>query len=357
MQGIKKPTLLVDRRKAQANIGRMLKKASDHVALLRPHFKTHQSVEVGQWFREMGVDRIAVSSFSMAQQFAKADWKDILIAFPVNLREMEEINRLANSVRLGLTVSAHGVMPLLADHLQAPVDLWLKIDVGTHRTGFDPEDLDAIGLALQQAKENPLITPYGLMAHAGHTYHASGPKEILQIQRDSMDILNGLKDYFADSFPRLQVSWGDTPSCSLAKTFYGADELRPGNFVYYDLMQASLGACRPEDIAVAVAAPVVALHPERREMVVYAGAVHLSKESCKDSDGNSQFGQMVILDEDGHWSFPEEPCFVNRISQEHGVIRLPEAFLNHFKPGGLVGILPVHSCLTADLLRENTRII
>ncbi|MEE4178027.1 MAG: alanine racemase [Bacteroides sp.] len=357
MQGVTKPTLLVDRQKAKANIGRMLKKTRDQGAILRPHFKTHQSVEVGQWFRESGVDRIAVSSVSMAKQFAKAGWNDILIAFPVNLREMVEINRLAGSVRMGLTLSAHGVMPLFSDLLQAPVDLWLKIDVGTHRTGFDHSDLDAIGHTLEQAGKNPLITLSGLLAHAGHTYHARNSQEILQIQRDSMRILNGLKDYFTDSFPPLQISWGDTPSCSLAKTFFGADELRPGNFVYYDLMQASLGACRPEDIAVAVAAPVVALHPERNEMVIYGGAVHLSKESGKDALGYTHFGLMVILDEDGHWSFPEEPCYVNRISQEHGVIRLPENFLNHFKPGDLVGILPVHSCLTADLLRKETRYI
>lgn len=357
MQSINKPTLLIDRLKVEANIRRMLGKARGAGAVLRPHFKTHQSLEVGRWFREAGVDRIAVSSVSMARQFASDGWKDILIAFPVNLREMDEINRLASTTRLGLTVSAPGVMPLLTKALRAPADLWLKIDVGTHRTGFDPNDPDAIRLALGQAEENPLITPTGLLVHAGHTYQAGSPGEILKIHKESMGLLNGLKASLADVFSRAQVSWGDTPSCSLSDHFYGADELRPGNFVYYDLMQYQKGACLLDDIAVAVAAPVVALHQSRREMVVYAGAVHLSKEQGRDALGNVHYGQVVILDGSGHWSFPEEPVFVNRISQEHGVIRLPETLLQQFSPGDLAGILPVHSCLTADLLRGDTRLI
>ena len=357
MTTITLPTLIVDRAVATANIQRMLEKARTAGAVLRPHFKTHQSLDVGRWFREAGVDRIAVSSVSMAQQFAADGWKDIMIAFPVNLREMEEINRLAGRNRLGLVVSAPGVMPVLAEKLRAPAEVYLKIDVGTHRTGFDPGDLDAIERALEQSAENPLITITGLVAHAGHTYHAKSPEDILAIQKDSMELLNSLKKALATEFPRLLISWGDTPSCSLATEFFGADELRPGNFVYYDLMQWKLGVCKREDLAAVMAAPVVAMHSERNEMVIYGGAVHLSKEQGLCPEGKPHFGMLVKLNEDGKWAFPERTCYVRRISQEHGVISLPAEMMEQFKPGDLLGIVPVHSCLTADLLRNDTRII
>jgi D-serine deaminase-like pyridoxal phosphate-dependent protein len=357
MTTITLPTLIVDRAIATANIERMYAKARAAGAVLRPHFKTHQSLEVGRWFREAGVDRIAVSSVSMARQFAADGWKDIMIAFPVNLREMDEINGLAARLRLGMVVSAPGVMLLLEEKLRAPADVYLKIDVGTHRTGFNPLDIDAIRLALEQSAENPLITITGLVAHAGHTYHAKSPKEILAIQKDAMDALNDLKNALANNFPRLLISWGDTPSCSLATTFYGAGELRPGNFVYYDHMQWQLGVCRQEDLAAVMAAPVVAMHTERNEMVIYGGAVHLSKEQALCPEGKSHFGMMVLLDEYGKCKFPEKNCYVRRISQEHGIISLPAEMMEQFKPGDLVGIVPVHSCLTADLLRNNTRII
>ncbi len=357
MTTISLPTLIVDRAIATANIERMAAKAHAAGAVLRPHFKTHQSHEVGRWFREAGVDRIAVSSVSMAIQFAADGWKDIMIAFPVNLREMDEINRLASRNRLGLVVSAPGVMLLLAEKLRAPAEVYLKIDVGTHRTGFDPGDLEAIETALEQSAENPLITIAGLVAHAGHTYHAKSPQEILAIQKDAMDVMNGLKKALSQKFPRLLISWGDTPSCSLASEFYGAGELRPGNFVYYDLMQWQLGVCQREDLAAVMAAPVVAIHPERSEMVIYGGAVHLSKEQGFCPEGKPHFGMLVLLGENSKWTFPENPFYVRRISQEHGIISLPAEMVEHFKPGDLVGVVPVHSCLTADLLRNVTVLI
>ena len=90
--GISKPTLIIDASRAKANIQRMKAKAEAQGAVFRPHFKTHQSGVVGQWFRQKGIDRITVSSVSMASYFADHGWDDILIAFPVNLLEIKKIN-------------------------------------------------------------------------------------------------------------------------------------------------------------------------------------------------------------------------------------------------------------------------
>jgi len=70
----------------------MVQKAKSNHVILRPHFKTHQSRIIGKWFKKAKVDKIAVSSFSMAEYFANDGWKDITVAFPVNIREIEKIN-------------------------------------------------------------------------------------------------------------------------------------------------------------------------------------------------------------------------------------------------------------------------
>jgi D-serine deaminase-like pyridoxal phosphate-dependent protein len=36
---------------------------------------------------------------------------------------------------------------------------------------------------------------------------------------------------------------------------------------------------------------------------------------------------------------------------------MPEIELKNFNPGDLIGVLPIHSCMTANLLKENTLII
>lgn len=47
-----KPTLILDEQKCKANINQMVEKAARHHLLFRPHFKTHVSQAVGEWFRQ-----------------------------------------------------------------------------------------------------------------------------------------------------------------------------------------------------------------------------------------------------------------------------------------------------------------
>ena len=352
MKQIQIPTQIIDRANCCANIAWMQEKARRSGAVLRPHFKTHQSVEVGRWFRDEGVDRIAVSSVSMARQFADDGWKDIMIAFPLNIREMEAINQLAAEVNLGLLVSSPGVTSLLKKQLKHPAGIYFKVDVGTHRTGFDPEDISTLEIELDPFRGDSLMQFRGFVSHAGHTYQAVSKGQILRIYQEGTAILKSLKERFLPAFPGLHISWGDTPTCALVEAFDGLDEIRPGNFVFFDLMQWQLGACTFDQIGMVVAAPVVALHPARREVVVYAGAVHLSKEQLTLAEGNKCFGMMVSLDEKGKWQLPGQMIYVDRVSQEHGILKLPQTFQDDIRIGQLLGIIPVHSCLAADLLPQ-----
>src|SRR5690606_1393659 len=96
----------------------------------RPHFKTHQSVAIGEWFRAHDVDAITVSSVRMARYFADAGWQDITVAFPVNLRELPAINELARTARIGVLVDSAASVSALVAGAQHPLDLWLEVDTG-----------------------------------------------------------------------------------------------------------------------------------------------------------------------------------------------------------------------------------
>jgi D-serine deaminase-like pyridoxal phosphate-dependent protein len=104
MVKIIRPTLLVDKEICLRNMERMAQKAAEHNLRFRPHFKTHQSLKIGKWFRQFGVEAITVSSVQMAEYFAGDGWNDITIAFPVNILEIDNINRLASGIKLGLLV-------------------------------------------------------------------------------------------------------------------------------------------------------------------------------------------------------------------------------------------------------------
>ncbi len=71
--------------------------------------------------------------------------------------------------------------------------------------------------------------------------------------------------------------------------------------------------------------------------------------------GTPSYGAVVQL-QDGGWSEPIPDAWLRSLSQEHGVIRAAKLAwdrdLGGVQVGDLLGVLPVHSCLTADLLRE-----
>lgn len=344
-----RPTFLVNEDICRKNIEKMATKAKDSGVLFRPHFKTHQSAAIGNWFRDYGVDKITVSSVVMAEYFARNGWNDILVAFPVNILEIETINYLAARVSLHLVLESEFSASFLDQNLTNHAGIYIKIDTGNHRTGLAPDNLSDIQKIVQIISRSDKMTLNGLLAHDGHTYKAGSPDEIINIHMHSVCILCGLKSELEKDFRIPLLSLGDTPSCSIMAHFDGIDEIRPGNFVFYDVMQFELGACSVQDIAVAVACPVVAVHPQRNEIVIHGGAVHLSKES-NESDGRKQYGWVVPLS-DRSWGAPYPDCYVASLSQEHGIIRASDHLMHDVGIGDMVGILPVHSCLTANLFR------
>ena len=107
-----KPTLLLDKSKCLRNIERMSTKAMNAGLGFRPHFKTHQSAEIGNWFRDFGVSKITVSSFDMAEYFIHAGWQDILVAFPFNPLEIKRLNNLTSKARMNIPEIKSFLLPL-----------------------------------------------------------------------------------------------------------------------------------------------------------------------------------------------------------------------------------------------------
>ncbi|WP_017731109.1 alanine racemase [Nafulsella turpanensis] len=351
MKHIQHPTLLINESICRNNIRRMAEKARRNGAELRPHFKTHQSAEIGDWAKEAGISNITVSSLRMAQAFAEAGWKDITVAFPVNILEMDLINSLAGRIQLRLLINSPATAKALQEQLQHPLRFYIEIDTGQERSGLSPRDFERMDAILQQAASSPLLRFHGFYSHPGHTYATQTQEEVESLYQAVENLLLPLKKRYQPQFSDLILAVGDTPGCSRVEDLQTFDELSPGNFVFYDMQQYHKGACRLDDIALALACPVVDVYPERQEAIIYGGAVHFSKDSYLQADGSPSFGQMVWLEEKG-WSKPVEGAYLKGLSQEHGVLTAPAEVINRLQPGQLLAFLPAHSCLTADLVRK-----
>jgi D-serine deaminase-like pyridoxal phosphate-dependent protein len=348
---IQRPTLILDEELARGNIERMVAKAKESGVRFRPHFKTHQSAGVGEWFRQAGVSALTVSSIDMASYFAAHGWDDITIAFPVNIRQMDALNDLAEKVNLHLLVESTETARRLNASLRFSANAWLKVDSGYGRTGIrwdDHQSLVELAQTIGSDRGGPLRLA-GLLTHAGHTYGAGSPEKVVDIFNESVTRMASARAGLAHLGRGLELSVGDTPGCSLAPTFDGVDEVRPGNFVFYDLAQLSFGACTEEEIAVALACPVVAKHEARNQIVIHGGAVHLSLDRIPGRDNRPLFGGVALARSD-KWSPMFKDSYVRSLSQEHGVVQAEAALFDQVDIGGLLLVIPVHSCLTADLM-------
>lgn len=352
LTSIEKPTLLLNEARARGNLTRMAAKARRNSIRFRPHFKTHQAAEMGDWFRQEGVRAITVSSVDMAGYFAEAGWDDLLIAFSANPRQIATIDRLAARIHLELLVESPETVTFLRERLTHPVDIWIKVDVGAHRTGIAVDDHAQI-VALAHQISGPRLNFRGLLTHAGHSYHPEPGDTIAAIYQRALNGLLRAKEALVQAgYPQPELSYGDTPTCTLIEDLSDLDEIRPGNFIFYDLMQYQLGVCSEQDMAVAVACPVVAKHREagQHRLVLYGGAVQLSKEFLEVSGGRS-YGGLAPLTSAG-WGALLPDAHLYALSQEHGLAVVTPSQFETIRVGDLLAVLPVHSCLTVDLYSQ-----
>lgn len=344
---IKSPTLVINTEKVRSNIKSMSEKLPAS-CIFRPHFKTHDNKTTAQIFKEFGISKITVSSIEMAMHFRKLGFRDITIAFPVNLREHKKLKQLSANTKLGLLVSNSESALILTKLAGIKSDIWIEIDTGYNRSGIEWNNFDEIDNTLEYLTHSNELNFRGFLTHNGLTYLLNEHKSILDSTSDSISKMKSLKAKYSEFNPLISI--GDTPGCSLMNDFSEIDEVRPGNFVYYDLMMFNKGVCTQKQIAATVFCPITDINHKRSEIVIHGGAIHLSKEFIE-ADEQKIFGkviqhigrQCVVLEEN-----------IVSLSQEHGIIRLQNSDISTFHPGDLLEIIPVHSCLTANLMKGKT---
>lgn len=334
----------------EANIDLMLERADQLNVRLVPHFKTHQSKQVAAFFSDRGIGAITVSSVQMAEYFVAHGWNDITVAFPFNRLELGVINHfIEQGVKVKLLVTDRETVSFMQEGLVGEVDVFIELDAGYNRSGVSTDDIQGVKAIVQQMNRSEKTNFYGLYCHPGDTYHSDSIEGIKSLWADAIKRVNTVREALSDFIPSLIVRMGDTPGCAVVENMEGVDEIGPGNFVFYDLVMNYLNVCRVSDIAVAVACPIVAKNDARKEIIIHGGAVHFSKDHLFDKDEKKFFGELVIIN-DTDWSDIIPDTRLISISQEHGILKVPEELFETLQVGDVIGILPIHSCLTANLM-------
>jgi len=345
---IKSPILCVNKQKIANNISQMMAGLPE-TCIFRPHFKTHNNKVTASIFKKFGIDKITVSSVEMAEYFRHLGFRDITIAFPVNLREEKRLNKLSKNTKLGITISNLYSAQRIVTLKTISADAWIEIDTGHNRSGILFNRFDEIEQIIKIIKKSSNLQFKGFLTHSGQTYKCSGRAEIFSVSKDSYDKMIFLKEYFKDYSPIVSV--GDTPSCIVYRKFDQIDEIRPGNFVYYDLMMYKKEVCRLDEIAVKVVCPVVDIHSERNQIIIHGGSVHFGNEFINEY-AKPVYGMLISHIEQQNINPLCE--YLISLSQEHGIAEIQNYDIKKIKVGDLVEIIPVHSCLTANYMKNYT---
>ena len=341
------PALIIDEVKMDANIAKMSDKAKSLGVTLRPHLKTSKCWEVAK--RQIWTPQgpATVSTLKEAEEFAAHGVTDMIYAVGI---APQKLHRVANIIRRGVdlkiildsTEAAHAVTRFCQEE-RLEIKVLIEIDCDGHRSGLKPDSEEIVRVA--QALEAPAKL-VGVLTHAGGSYDVDTHEALLARSRGERDgICRAAQMLRNAGFDISIVSVGSTPTALTDEDLKGVTELRAGVYVFFDLFQAGVGICKPEDIALSLLVTVIGHQLEKGWVITDGGWMALSRDRGTANQKVDQ-GYGLVCDINGEII---DGLWVSGANQEHGIIscRNPQGFNPKDYPiGTRLRILPNHACPT-----------
>jgi D-serine deaminase-like pyridoxal phosphate-dependent protein len=344
------PALLLDQTILERNLTRMQDRANTFGVSLRPHIKTHKCIEIANHQLELGARGITCSTLFEVDQFVAAGFNDITLAVPLVPTHIEHILELSDKATIRVLIDGMEMFERLESIERVGSErlhVWLKVDCGDHRTGVDPRSPRAEQFVRALSESKNLIFD-GILTHAGQSYGAKSRADLLVFAEQERSVMVEFAERMrTKGFKIPSVSIGSTPTMSVTENLDGINEIRPGNYAFYDYTQVMLGSCGISDCALTVLSSVVSHQPGASHFVIDAGALALSKDMGPVHISNDM--DMGIIFEDYDRRRLQAHVHVKTLSQELGRVLLSDPLVmgTHYKVGDKVRILEHHSCLTA----------
>jgi len=349
LETLKTPSLVLDLAKVKRNAAEMSQRVRQFGADLRPHIKTHKCIEVARIQTAGHSGAVTVSTLAEARAFAAHGFSEITYAVPIEPGKFSQAIEISRDCELSLLTDDVDVPDQLNDaakQANVHLNLFLKVDCGYHRCGVEPTTQEAIEIPRRISNASNLRFA-GILTHAGHSYNCQTKPDVLALARHERDVMADFGKALRKEVGEVPiVSIGSTPTITSVDHLNGIDEVRPGNYIFFDAFQATLGSCSFDDCALTVLASVVHRakgEGARRKVIIDAGAIALSKDRGPVSL-NPECGYGRVLDLNGK----DLNLTVSEMSQEHGVVMVTdENTFDRLRVGSRVRVLANHSCLTA----------
>ena len=317
------PHVRIDRDVLERNVDAMQQAATSAGLALRPHAKTHKSLEVARLQLAAGAVGLTVATVAEAEVFAVV-CDDLFIAYPlwVDDERAGRLRGVLSRARIAVGVDSVQSVQQLAPLADAGLRVRVEVDSGHHRSGVPASEV--VGIARGAADVGLVVD--GVFTFPGHSY---SPDTRASAAADEARELGAARDLLvAAGLPCAVVSGGSTPSVGFAHGDV-LTEVRPGVYAFGDAQQWELGTASASEIALTVEATVVGRYPDR--VVLDAGSKVLGADRSAWASG---FGRLL--------DHPD--ARITALSEHHATVTGFDA-----PRGTRVRIVPNHVCNAVNL--------
>lgn len=336
-QALNTPALVLDRDALGRNIAAMAAFARKNGLALRPHAKTHKSVEIARLQIEAGAVGVCCAKLGEAETLAAGGIGSILITSPVVTPQAIERLAALNPRMADLRVVVDH--PDNADALAAaakaagkPLSVLIDVDPGIRRTGVASPDA-AVALA-QRIARNDALRFGGVQFYCGVQQHVASFEERRAAIEDRSAYLRTVLEALrgAGHVPEV-VTGGGTGTHRIDAGIGVLNELQVGSYVFMD---RQYGDC---DLSGEGAAPFeTALFVDAR--VISANHTSMATIDAGFKALSTDGGSPTIVE-----GAPASAMFVF-MGDEHGALIAPD---HTFRLGDLVSLQVPHCDPTVNL--------
>jgi D-serine deaminase-like pyridoxal phosphate-dependent protein len=276
---------------------------------------------------------------------------DIFIAYPMvgSFRVKRAIELAKRIKRLILAVDSHAGAEALNDvALEAKVrlEVRLEIDTGAARTGVSFEDAPTLAEAVSKL---PGLELTGIYTFKGLNYHGAATDDNDAAAKEEGALMEkAAREIEARGIKLKDISGGSSPTgLALARTGK-VNEIRPGTYIFKDLLLCNEHVAEMSEVAVRFVATVVSC-PREEYAVIDGGTKCFPTDQPLNAAPFFYTGYAKIYSAIPSVSL--DHLRLDRMNEEHGIIRSVTGKTG-LAVGQILTLVPIHVCTAINM--QNT---
>ncbi len=364
-ESIGTPCLLIDKDRLSTNLENMQRKADASGVRLRPHTKTHKSIDLARRQLDQGASGIAVAKVGEAEIYVAAGITDVRIAYvTIGEEKFERIVKLMDQARISFCVDtiegASGASEFFSAR-DLTMEVLVEVDVGYERCGVKWDSAHGVEY-FKSVSELPGLKIIGILTHAGHSYDGpqtndeSGEEALIRVSNEERDRMVAFASTLAEAGlikpdDGFEISIGSTPSMrhfeNREENGFRITEIRPGNYVFHDRIQVGLGVATWQECALTVLTTVVSRHRDAdgsERLFLDAGRKVFTADLSDTMEG---YGSILY---NARTMEPLPHARFTGLSEEHGWVRVRGGAT--LSVGDRVRVVPNHACVVVNTQRN-----